>query len=155
MKKICIALDYNPTSEKVAKIGYAYAKALNAQVVLAHVITDPSFYGIEYSPFLGYDTSFGMGSMEGSMKLENEIEKGAENFLSTAAQHLGSRDIGTVVLNGDTADAILDYTAENKIDLLVIGTHSHSAFENMMVGNTAIKVLKHAKVPLLIVPTKK
>ncbi|MBK7437694.1 MAG: universal stress protein [Saprospiraceae bacterium] len=43
MKKILIAIDYNPTAENVAKIGYAVAKAFQAEVVLVHVITDPAF----------------------------------------------------------------------------------------------------------------
>ncbi|WKX75199.1 universal stress protein [Zobellia laminariae] len=40
------------------------------------------------------------------------------------------------------------------MDLLVIGTHSHSSFENVLMGNTAVKIVKHTKTPLLVVPTK-
>ena len=31
MKKILIALDYNPTAQKVAETGYKLAKAMNAR----------------------------------------------------------------------------------------------------------------------------
>lgn len=34
MKKILIALDYNPTVQKMAKAGYALAKAMNAKAIL-------------------------------------------------------------------------------------------------------------------------
>jgi len=44
MKKILIALDYDPTAQKVAEIGYGIAKAMNAQPVLLHVITDVTQY---------------------------------------------------------------------------------------------------------------
>ena len=41
MKKVLIALDYDKTSKKVAAAGYTMAKAMNAEVILLHVISDP------------------------------------------------------------------------------------------------------------------
>lgn len=58
MKKICIALDYNPSSEKVAQTGYTYAKALGAETTLVHVIENAVYYAMDYSPFMGYDSPF-------------------------------------------------------------------------------------------------
>jgi nucleotide-binding universal stress UspA family protein len=56
MKKVLIALDYNPTAQKVAETGYTLAKSLNAEVTLLHVLTDPVFYATsEFSPIMGYD----------------------------------------------------------------------------------------------------
>ena len=37
MKKILIALDYNPTAQKVAEVGFSMAKSMNAKVLLLHV----------------------------------------------------------------------------------------------------------------------
>lgn len=150
MKRICIALDYNPSAEKVAKTGYTYAKALDAEIFLVHVISDASYYAIDYSPFLGYESPFNTGSM----KLVQELMQGANNFLTDSAAHLGGGRIKTAVLEGEADEAILEYVNENKMDLLVIGTHSHSSFENVLMGNTAVKIVKHTKTPLLVVPTK-
>jgi nucleotide-binding universal stress UspA family protein len=44
MKKILIALDYNPTAERIAKTGYEMAKSMNAEVTLLHVIADYTYY---------------------------------------------------------------------------------------------------------------
>jgi len=44
MKKVLIALDYNPTAQKVAEVGFSMAKSMNAEITLLHVITDPVFY---------------------------------------------------------------------------------------------------------------
>ncbi|MBT2161238.1 universal stress protein [Zobellia barbeyronii] len=150
MKRICIALDYNPSAEKVGKTGYAYAEALDAEIFLIHVISDASYYAIDYSPFLGYESPFNTGSL----KLVKELIQGANNFLIDSAEHLGGENIKTAVLEGETDVAILEYVENNKMDLLVIGTHSHSSFENVLMGNTAVKIVKHTKTPLLVVPTK-
>jgi phosphomannomutase len=55
MKKVLIALDYNPTAQKVAEAGFSMAKAMGAEVVLLHVVTDPVYYSsAEYSPIMGF-----------------------------------------------------------------------------------------------------
>lgn len=150
MKKICIALDYNPSAEKVAEIGYAYANALKAETTLVHVITDARYYSIDYSPIMGYAGTFA----NSTSKVGQELALISEKFLLASAQHLGNKNIKTLVLQGETDVAILEYCNKNHIDLLVIGTHSHSTLENVLMGNTAVKVVRHAKIPILIIPTK-
>jgi len=47
MKKILIALDYNPSAQKIAEAGHALSKALGAEVCLTHVIGDTAYYAME------------------------------------------------------------------------------------------------------------
>ncbi len=44
MNKVLIALDFNPTSQKIAEVGYALAKAMNAEICLLHVISNQTAY---------------------------------------------------------------------------------------------------------------
>ena len=58
LKKVLIALDYDKSAQKVAAAGYEMAKAMNAEVVLLHVISDPVYYAsVEYSPIMGLTDS--------------------------------------------------------------------------------------------------
>jgi nucleotide-binding universal stress UspA family protein len=78
MKKVLIALDYNPTSHKVAEIGYATAKEMNTEVILLHVVTNPEHYSSpEYSPIVG-----GQGYMDTS-----QIQLDSEEGLTKASRH--------------------------------------------------------------------
>jgi len=55
MKKILIALDYDPTAQKVAEQGYTLAKAMGAEVILMHVVNDHIYYTTtDFSPIMGY-----------------------------------------------------------------------------------------------------
>jgi len=55
MKKILIAIDYDPTAQKVAEEGFELAKTMGAEVVLLHVIADPVYYSsTDYSPIMGF-----------------------------------------------------------------------------------------------------
>ena len=42
--KILIALDYDPTAQNVAETGFSLAKSLGSEIILLHVISDPSLY---------------------------------------------------------------------------------------------------------------
>ncbi|MCK0132182.1 universal stress protein [Flavobacteriaceae bacterium F08102] len=150
MKKICIALDTSPAAEIIAKTGYEYAKLLNAEVTLVHTIYGASFYIRNYDPIMGYEgyLTTGQGSLVDNFKVESE------KFLQATVNFLGDQTIKTNVLFGETHTAILDYVNEAKCNLLVIGSHSHSGFENLIMGNIAAKIVKHSEVPVLIVPIK-
>ena len=149
MKRIVIALDYNPSSEKVAAAGYELAKALHAEVTLLHVITDPTYYAADYSPIMGYQGAY----TEGTIAVVNDLKKTACEFLEAAAKHLGNEDIKQKVLEDDTEDAILEYGKKHKVDLIVMGSHHHKGIERLFVTDLAAHVVRHSKVPLYIIPT--
>ncbi|MEO5890371.1 MAG: universal stress protein [Ferruginibacter sp.] len=153
MKKILIALDYNPTAEKIAESGYALAKATNAEVVLIHVVADPNYYStIEYSPIMGYT---GFSSPDLLMLIDDtEIKKASQDFLEQSKKHLGDESITTILGEGDCADAILQAATDLKVDIIVMGTHSRRGLDKILMGSIAEKVLNHSEVPLFIIPTK-
>lgn len=54
-KNVLIALDYDPTAQKVAEAGYDLAKMIGATVTLVHAIADPVYYSATgYSPIMGF-----------------------------------------------------------------------------------------------------
>lgn len=149
MKKILIAIDYTPAAEKVAEAGYALAKVIKAEVVLVHVITEPAFYAMDYSPIMGYSG----GYIAGSLDVVEDIKKEAETFLAAAVKHLGDSNIATMVLQGETTNAIIQYSIEWKADLIVLGSHSHHGLDRLFSTHAANHLLKHSKIPLLAIPT--
>ena len=62
MKKVLIALDYNPCAQKVAETGYVYAEAMNAEISIIHAITDIAYYNMEYKPIMGFKGFSPVGS---------------------------------------------------------------------------------------------
>lgn len=150
MKKICIALDTSPSAQKIAELGYDYAKALGAQVTLVHVVNDPIYYTMNYDPIMGYDGFLTSDVIE---LVESHVKEAAR-FLEASVKHLKNKKIETIVLDGDTAEAILKFAATWGADLIIMGTHSRSGLENLIMGNVAVKVIKQTEIPVLIIPTK-
>jgi nucleotide-binding universal stress UspA family protein len=154
IKKVLIALDYNPTAQKVAELGFSLAKAMIAEVFLLHVISDPVYYSsTEYSPIMGFN-----GFMEtGQLQLDNvdSLKKASQQFLDKSKQHLGDKTIQTLVGEGDFAESILKTAKDLHADIIVMGSHSRKWLENIVLGSVTEKVLNQTPVPLFIIPTKK
>ena len=54
-KKVLIALDYNPTAQKVAEVGYSIANAIGADCLLVHILSTPIIYtSVNYDPIMGF-----------------------------------------------------------------------------------------------------
>jgi nucleotide-binding universal stress UspA family protein len=154
IQKVLIALDYNPTAQKVAESGFSLAKTIGAEITLLHVISDPVYYSsTEYSPIMGY-TGF---RDQGQLQLDSidTLKKVSQQFLDKSKHHLGDKTIQTLVEEGDFADAILKAAKDLHADIIVMGTHSRKWLENIVMGSVTEKVLNHTTIPLFIIPTKK
>lgn len=153
MKTVLIALDYDPSAEKVAEIGYQLAKAMNAEIILLHVLADMSYYmPMEYATVMGF-TGIPQGGLVEPVDLES-LKKGAESFLNSSKQHLGDPAIQTMVAEGNFAEEILKTAREKNASIIVVGSHSRSAFEKILAGSVTEQLLHDSKIPLFIIPTK-
>ena len=150
MKKVLIAVDYSPSSEKIAKAGYKLAKAMQARVCIMHVITEVKYYGIEYPAFMGY-TGY---NMDIDLTMADELHKVAEDFMEKTKEHFNDPKLETHIGQGDTAKTILSYASEWNADVLVLGTHSHSTLEKIFIGDVASEILKSSEIPLYIIPIR-
>jgi nucleotide-binding universal stress UspA family protein len=154
MKKVLIALDYDPTAQKVAEVGYLLAKSMGAEVVVINVIDNPVFfYSKEYSPIMGFSGYLEAGRYQ--LETTEGIKEASQFFLDMSKRHLGDENIQTIVKEGDIADTILKAAKKLKADVIVMGSHSKKWLENIIMGSATEKVMRHTTIPLFIVPTKK
>jgi nucleotide-binding universal stress UspA family protein len=152
-KIVLIALDYNPTAQKVAEEGFALATAMHAEVVLLHVVSDPVYYSsTEFSPIMGYIGTMDM--VEPNFEGVQQLHKASQLFLDKAKLHLGDTAIQTRVKEGDFAESILMTAKEVHADMIVMGSHSRKWLENIVMGSVTETVLHHTSIPLFIIPTK-
>lgn len=153
MKKVLIALDYNPTAQKVAEAGYSLAKSIGAEVILIHVLVDPMYYtSATYSSIMGFDGYIDAGFIQPDIMAE--LKKSTQEFLDKSKQHLEDETIQTLIIEGDVADSILEAAKEAKADVIVLGSHSQKWLESIVMGSVTEQVLHQTLIPLYIIPTK-
>jgi len=154
MKKILIAIDYNPTAQNIAEAGYSLAKSMNAEVTLLHVVADYTYYSsLDYSPILGFDSFSNLGVLQTNTVVE--LQNAAQDYLGKMKKFLKDDTIKTIVKDGDTGDAIISTAEESGTDIIVMGTHSRRGLEKILMGSVAEKVLRRSAIPLFIIPVKK
>ena len=154
MQKVLIALDYNPTAQKVVESGFSLAKAMNAEVHLLHIITEPVYYSsTEYSPIVGFTGQMNMDPLQ--LNGVEGLKKASQHFLDEIKHHLGDETIQTMVREGDFAVTILKTAKDIHADIIVMGSHSRKWLENIVMGSVTEKVLHHTSIPLFIIPTRK
>lgn len=89
-------------------------------------------------------------------EIEEEKEQ-AQNYYSKimeeAASHVKQQGLSpTVHIDfGKPADTILRISEELKVDLIVLGTHSHTAVARRFLGATVDKVIDHAHCSVLVI----
>src|SRR5665647_939326 len=62
--------------------------------------------------------------------------------------------IVTAVLDGHPAEELDIYADSQDIDLVVIGTHGRKGLNRLLIGSVADKVVRGAKVPVLVVRSR-
>jgi nucleotide-binding universal stress UspA family protein len=151
-EKVIIALDYDPTAQKVAEAGFSLAKSMNAKVTLLHVISDPVYYSSrEYSPIMGFTGYMELGPL--SINADG-LKEASRQYLEKSKQHLGDKTVQTLVKEGDFAESILETAKEVHADIIVMGSHSRRWLDEILMGSVTEKVLRNTSVPVVIIPVK-
>jgi nucleotide-binding universal stress UspA family protein len=55
-----------------------------------------------------------------------------------------------IVLKGDPAARIVNFAEEQNVDMIVVGFHGIGGFERLVIGSVSEKVVRHAKIPVLV-----
>lgn len=108
------------------------------EVVLLNVVDIPSLWVAE-----GLDI----------MKLKDALLEKAQEYLSDVQSRLSKEglNVSDVVMEGKTAQTIIDYSREKAVDLIVLATHGYTGMKQLMFGSVALRVLHDAHVPVLLI----
>ena len=81
---------------------------------------------------------------------DDEAEKVLKPIRAFFARHKELK-VGFVAKSGHAADTIIAQADKGGFDLIIMGSHGHTALGNLMLGSVATKVLASSKVPVLLV----
>ena len=141
IKKILFATDFSEGSANSLPYAVSIAKQYGAKLYLVHVVFDIAKTSGSYVPHVSLDELY--KDMEKNAKAE--LEKSFIEEMRTF------KDMEHVVLKGTPYEEISRFAEENKIDLIVIGTHGRKGLDRMLFGSTAEQVVRHAPCPVLTV----
>lgn len=96
---------------------------------------------------------FGIAESLDMLKVRDALLIRAQEYLSGIQSQLDKEGLNVkdVVLEGKTAQTIINYSKEHAVDLLVIATHGYTGMKQLMLGSIALKVLHGSHVPVLLI----
>jgi nucleotide-binding universal stress UspA family protein len=144
LKQILIATDGSESAEKAASFGIQIAGQSGAKVYSVYVIDITPYYSIPLDQIWPKDV------YEQFEKIGHEITAVVEKTAKAAGLEAES-----IVLKGDPAERIVNFAEERNVDMVVVGSHGIGAFERLVIGSVSEKVVRHAKVPVLVVRERK
>ena len=101
-----------------------------------------------------------LGSYISDDTLRN-IQKGIErelddNYKERYIKKMGGEiEFETVTRSGREDNEILKFAKDEKVDLIVMGTHGKTGIEHVFFGSVAEKVIRHSPFPVFITPDRK
>ncbi|MCX2742717.1 universal stress protein [Mangrovivirga sp. M17] len=119
------------------------ARAFGSKLWLIHVtFPDPDFVGYDPGPqYIRDDRA--------------KTIKQEHRYLQELAEKIETNEgISThaLLIQGPTVDTLLKEAMDLKADLIIIGNEDHSFMYKALIGETTSKVVKRAKIPIMVIP---
>lgn len=145
IQKILIPFDFSETAELALEHAVFMAKLHKADLHLLHVIESYSFTSAISNAFSKSQSEF-----------ESKIESTASEKLKELSEKL-HHDCGMPVHYrtgmGNIYKKITSVAEELQIDLIIMGTHGISGFQEFLVGSNTYRVVMSAPCPVISVQT--
>jgi nucleotide-binding universal stress UspA family protein len=143
--KILVGIDKSPESHMALAYACHLLEHFDAQVNVLHVRPDEVEMAAEsfYAPFFSKD-----GLKEW---IDADELKITEHATDTCQYCLAGRvPCNPMVVSGDPAEEILETARQGDYDLIVLGSHGHSALRGFLLGAVHAKILHQTRRPVLI-----
>lgn len=148
---ILVAVDFTPFSEEALCFAGKLADKLEAQLIVLHVIHDPSeapgFYVKK-----GKDKDF-LSTME---DVANEM---MEEFLNKMRRDYPNQEpiqkATPLMVTGTPATRIVEIAEKKQASMIVIGSHGRTGLSHLLIGSKAERVVQLSNVPVTVVKPSK
>lgn len=147
MKTILVPTDFSATAQAAVDVAVNIAKKASADLILLHVLEEieEGSFNVEGEATASSPTEYNLFTLKLLQKTRKQLETLVRE---TSLQGLKVR--GKLRL-GNSYHGIHLTIAEQKVDLVVMGTRGSSGYEEVMVGSNTEKVVRRSNCPVLSV----
>ena len=159
VQKILVPLDYSGDSQQALQWGASLAEKYGAMLWLLHVIpkaveqVEPRGSGWDVVPASFYDgMAPGRRPFVRQPIISDLVDRAQTELADFAVKHLkAAGPIQVDVAVGTPAEEILRVAREERVDLIIMGTHGRTSWRHLLLGSVAEEVTRHAPCPVFTV----
>ncbi|ELZ22365.1 universal stress protein UspA-like protein [Halosimplex carlsbadense 2-9-1] len=134
---ILVATDGSAHAERAARHAVSLAESFDATVTVLGVADLQRAAG-----------AFSAGGIDDEFR--ERVRAGSESAVEDAAALADDRvPVETAVVDGDPAEAIVDYADDEEFDAVAMGTHGRRGLSRLVFGSVARYVVRHTTRPVL------
>ena len=141
-KTILAPVDFSSVTDQVISESTTLARALGGRVVLVHV-TEPTTGVVDYAAIVVAVAQVNEAAVKHALARLAELEQQVK---------ADGVEATSIHVTGTPIPEIIEQAGKFAADYIVIGSHGHTAFYDLLVGGTAHGILKRARCPVVIVP---
>jgi nucleotide-binding universal stress UspA family protein len=153
-KKILVALDGSESSQKAAQAALELTEKLKADLIVLHAISPPTTY---YHSTIASPTGMSLPApsqheIDAYYAYAKKVATSIVSEVESKGKKLGihvKTEIPEAV--SSVVETILNHAAEEKVDLIVVGTRGLGGFKKLLLGSVSNGVVSHAHSPVLVV----
>jgi nucleotide-binding universal stress UspA family protein len=142
-KRILIATDGSETANEAADFGIEMVGCGGAKIYALYVIDTTPYRSVPLDQIWSKET------LDEFERVGHEATSYVEKIGKAAGVEIESR-----VLKGNPAEKIVNFAEDNNIDMIIVGSLGKGRYERIVLGSVSEKVVRHAKVPVLVVREK-
>ena len=141
-RQVILPVDFSDCSMDAYEYGVQVAKWFDASLTLVHAI-EPLSYSLDFS------LTHPLEDKANRKKIEQRLQE-----LTKVLREQGLTAQYALV-DKPSMEAILEASASQEGDLVIMGTHGRKALPRLILGSTTAKVLQHSPYPILTVKSPK
>jgi ACR3 family arsenite efflux pump ArsB/nucleotide-binding universal stress UspA family protein len=157
-RKILYATDLSETARYAVRYACSMGNRFDSEVDVLHVVPDISeTYASEAGIQLSADEAVKQSAELNQNAVEEALDLIRKRIRATSRKVLKEipkcplEDQKILVQIGKPAQRIMDTAISGHYDLVIMGTHGHSKFEDVMLGSVAREVVHGCTVPVMVV----
>jgi nucleotide-binding universal stress UspA family protein len=142
LKNVLVATDFSEASDAALTYGRDLARSYGATLHVLHN-TESILVRFSIEAPIAY-----------LPELQTQIDDAARRRIDALVTEEDKTTLNAksvVITSVGTAEAIVQYAKDHRIDLIVIGTHGRRALEHVLMGSVAERVVRLAPCPVLTV----
>jgi nucleotide-binding universal stress UspA family protein len=140
MKRILVPTDFSKHAEYALRVAAQIAKKNNSEICLLHMLE---------LPHQGSDAVSAGSAIPQIMFFKNMAINKLETLMES--DFLEGITISEIIQFEKAFDGIMEISKKNNVDLIVMGSHGASGYEEMFIGSNAEKVVRSSEVPVLVI----
>ena len=148
-KKIMTCVDFShDITPRVMRVAGELAQLMGSQVLLLYVVER------EVPLLISEGIVLPKVELDKFEEMYRLLEERSQAKVEAAAQEMAQEwqvEVTPVVLVGEPFDMILEKAEEEKVDLIVVGSHGKKGIERLLLGSVSEKVARKAKCSVLVV----